>query len=62
MMTLRLFCATDNNRLLDPKYESMEQEIFGPVLSIYVYPDHEFNETSNSVMRRISSDWFDFRN
>ena len=29
----------------DPKYESMEQEIFGPVLSIYVYPDHEFTET-----------------
>ena len=26
----------------DPHYESMAQEIFGPVLSIHVYPDDEF--------------------
>ena len=26
----------------DPKYESMSEEIFGPVLSVYVYPDEEF--------------------
>ena len=28
----------------DPKYESMSEEIFGPVLSIYIYPDNEFEE------------------
>ncbi len=26
----------------DPKYESMSEEIFGPVLSIHVYPDNQF--------------------
>eukprot|EP01080_Neovahlkampfia_damariscottae_P001429 gene1429-12048_t len=26
----------------DPKYETMEQELFGPVLTIYVYEDSEF--------------------
>jgi 1-pyrroline-5-carboxylate dehydrogenase len=26
----------------DPQYESMAEEIFGPVLSIHVYPDHDF--------------------
>jgi 1-pyrroline-5-carboxylate dehydrogenase len=29
----------------DPKYESMVQEIFGPVMSIYVYPDAKWGET-----------------
>jgi 1-pyrroline-5-carboxylate dehydrogenase len=29
----------------DPKYESMVQEIFGPVLSLYVYPDAKWGET-----------------
>ena len=29
----------------DPNYETMAEEIFGPVLSIYIYPDHEFTET-----------------
>ena len=29
----------------NPNYETMAEEIFGPVLSIYVYPDHEFIET-----------------
>ncbi len=28
-----------------PKYESMEQEIFGPVLTIYVYEDAKYEET-----------------
>jgi 1-pyrroline-5-carboxylate dehydrogenase len=28
-----------------PKYESMEEEIFGPVLTIYVYEDAKFEET-----------------
>ncbi len=28
----------------DPKYRTMQEEIFGPVLSIYVYPDKKFNE------------------
>ena len=28
----------------DPKYESMSEEIFGPVLSIYIYPDNEFEQ------------------
>lgn len=28
----------------DPRYESMEEEIFGPVLTVYVYPDNEYDE------------------
>jgi 1-pyrroline-5-carboxylate dehydrogenase len=28
-----------------PKYESMEEEIFGPVLTIYVYEDEKYEET-----------------
>jgi 1-pyrroline-5-carboxylate dehydrogenase len=29
----------------DPKSKLMEEEIFGPVLTIYVYPENEFDET-----------------
>ncbi len=29
----------------DPKFKLMEEEIFGPVLTIYVYPDKKFEET-----------------
>jgi 1-pyrroline-5-carboxylate dehydrogenase len=29
----------------DPHYKSMQEEIFGPVLTIYVYPDEEFEKT-----------------
>jgi 1-pyrroline-5-carboxylate dehydrogenase len=29
----------------DPKYATMETELFGPVMSIYVYPDSEYSET-----------------
>ncbi len=29
----------------DPMYRSMREEIFGPVLSLYVYPDDQFSET-----------------
>jgi len=29
----------------NPRYESMEEEIFGPVLTIYVYEDAKFEET-----------------
>ncbi|HNT41092.1 MAG: L-glutamate gamma-semialdehyde dehydrogenase [Bacteroidales bacterium] len=29
----------------DPHFVTMEEEIFGPVLTIYVYPDNKFNET-----------------
>lgn len=29
----------------DPHFKTMEEEIFGPVLTIYVYPDEEFEET-----------------
>ncbi len=29
----------------DPHFVTMEEEIFGPVLTIYVYPDHKFEET-----------------
>jgi 1-pyrroline-5-carboxylate dehydrogenase len=29
----------------DPKYKSMQEEIFGPVLTIYVYEDNAFEET-----------------
>jgi 1-pyrroline-5-carboxylate dehydrogenase len=29
----------------DPKSKLMEEEIFGPVLTIYVYPENEYEET-----------------
>ena len=29
----------------DPKFKTMQEEIFGPVLSIYVYPDKEYEKT-----------------
>ena len=29
----------------DPKYVTMEEELFGPVLTIYVYPDDQVDET-----------------
>lgn len=29
----------------DPKFKTMEEEIFGPVLTIYVYPDRDFEKT-----------------
>ena len=29
----------------NPKFKTMEEEIFGPVLTCYVYPDKEFKET-----------------
>ncbi len=29
----------------DPKYRTMEEEIFGPVLTIYIYEDDQFEET-----------------
>ena len=29
----------------DPHYETMEQEIFGPVMTIYVYEDSQYEET-----------------
>ena len=28
----------------DPRYESMAEEIFGPVLSVHVYPDNDFEK------------------
>jgi len=33
----------------DPKYTSMEEEIFGPVLTIYVYSDAQFEKTLKLV-------------
>ena len=33
----------------DPHYRTMEEEIFGPVLTIYVYPDAEFEATLETV-------------
>jgi 1-pyrroline-5-carboxylate dehydrogenase len=35
----------------DPHYITMHTELFGPVLTIYVYPDAEFNETVDLVDR-----------
>ena len=32
-------------RVEDPKYVTMCEELFGPVLTIYVYPDDKFSET-----------------
>jgi 1-pyrroline-5-carboxylate dehydrogenase len=29
----------------NPRFKSMEEEIFGPVLTIYIFPDHEIQET-----------------
>ena len=29
----------------NPKFKTMEEEIFGPVLTVYVYPDNKFEET-----------------
>jgi 1-pyrroline-5-carboxylate dehydrogenase len=33
----------------NPKYETMETELFGPVLTIYVYEDDKFEETLHIV-------------
>ncbi|MBN2174003.1 MAG: L-glutamate gamma-semialdehyde dehydrogenase [Bacteroidales bacterium] len=33
----------------DPQYKSMQEEIFGPVLTIYVYPAEEFEQTLEMV-------------
>jgi len=33
----------------DPKYQTMCEEIFGPVVTIYVYPDERFEETLTLV-------------
>jgi 1-pyrroline-5-carboxylate dehydrogenase len=34
---------------IDPHYETMVEEIFGPVLTIYVYPDKEWEQTLKLV-------------
>lgn len=33
----------------NPRYETMEEELFGPVVSIYVYPDAKWSETIDLV-------------
>ncbi|TVQ79112.1 MAG: L-glutamate gamma-semialdehyde dehydrogenase [Flavobacteriales bacterium] len=33
----------------NPHYETMEEELFGPVLTIYVYPDNEWKESLKLV-------------
>lgn len=33
----------------DPKYITMQEEIFGPVLSVYLYDDDKFEETLDMV-------------
>ena len=33
----------------DPNYITMREEIFGPVMTIYVYDDEKFNETLDLV-------------
>jgi 1-pyrroline-5-carboxylate dehydrogenase len=33
----------------NPKYETMETELFGPVLTIYVYDDDKYEETLDLV-------------
>lgn len=35
----------------DPDFVTMKEEIFGPVLSIYVYPENEFEQTIDLVNR-----------
>ncbi|UNI23732.1 L-glutamate gamma-semialdehyde dehydrogenase [Purpureocillium takamizusanense] len=36
-------------RTTNPRHELMSRELFGPVLSIYVYPDGEFEETLRTL-------------
>ncbi len=36
-------------RTADPRSRGMTEEIFGPVLTVYVYPDRHFDETLNLV-------------
>ncbi|MCG8567217.1 MAG: aldehyde dehydrogenase family protein, partial [Desulfobacterales bacterium] len=36
-------------QVTDPHYESMVEEIFGPVLTLYVYPDEEMDATLDLV-------------
>ena len=36
-------------KAINPKYESMVEEIFGPVLSVYVYDENEFEATLKLV-------------
>lgn len=36
-------------RAHDPTYRSMREEIFGPVATVYVYPDEKFDETLDLV-------------
>ncbi len=36
-------------RAYDPHYVTMEEELFGPVATVYVYPDDEFDETLDLV-------------
>jgi 1-pyrroline-5-carboxylate dehydrogenase len=36
-------------RAEDPRYETMCQEIFGPIVSLYVYPDRRWDETLDLV-------------
>jgi 1-pyrroline-5-carboxylate dehydrogenase len=33
----------------DPKYKTMREEIFGPVTTVYVYPDDEWEETMELI-------------
>lgn len=35
----------------DPQYKSMQEEIFGPVLTVYLYPDDKYEETLELVDR-----------
>ena len=35
----------------DPDFVTMKEEIFGPVLSIYIYPENEFEQTIDLVNR-----------
>lgn len=36
-------------RTTDPMFKSMVEEIFGPVITIYVYDDNKYEETLNSA-------------
>lgn len=43
------FIAPTVIRVNDPKYVTMCEELFGPVLTIYVYDEHKFDETLKLV-------------
>ena len=49
-MTTPLIFYPNNNSMQQSCYETMKEEIFGPVLSIHAYQDHEFEHIPQLVI------------